>query len=376
MEEKYLYRSALEYCWLSVPQIQERIQKNPFQKHELWQQGWTEWKDWRSISHFSLLNEELPREHYHYIGPSGRDYISRNEIIAHIRSFPQKHHRLWKKGWKSWKHWFEEDFFAQKLSSLIPKPNSEETQKSQTSNHRHRQNRAPKNVPTLHFSGMWNLQEQQWLVLSQEDHSIMLDELQNTLPNIKWIDNWIDNVVSLFWTSILDCCFGIENGNGELSQALRQQGSFRLPKVCSFYPSDPLHKGCVLHIKTSQKIQAFFSGDGALPSLGDQTPFRNTNIWTSIMEHAPTQSLSRRRRLSWVIYRLTQYDIIRISQILASYERLMLNQLHEKGVFELGELGKLTLRKAKTQYHIGLVPSNELLMLVNQSKDRSSEKGK
>ena len=87
------------------------------------------------------------------------------------------------------------------------------------------------------------------------------------------------------------------------------------------------------------------------------------------MEHAPKQSLSSRRRLSWVIYKLTQYDIIRISQILASYERLMLKQLHSKGFFELGELGKLTLRKAKTKYHIGLVPSEELLMLVNKPID-------
>ena len=34
MEEKYLYRSALEHCWLSISQIQERIQKKPHQKHE------------------------------------------------------------------------------------------------------------------------------------------------------------------------------------------------------------------------------------------------------------------------------------------------------------------------------------------------------
>ena len=369
MEEKYLYRSALEHCWLSASQIQERIQNKPLQTHEVWQQGWREWKSWRAVPAFSSLNEQVPIENFHYIGPSGRDYISKNEVIAHIRRFPQKHHRLWKKGWKSWKHWFEVDFFATTLASLIPTTSNEMSKKSRTSTPKTRKNKEQRNSPTIHFSSLWNLQEQQWLVLSQEDHSMMLDELQNILPNLKWIENWIDTVVSLFWTSVLDCCFGSQNGNGILSQALRQEGSFRLPKVCSFYPCDPLHKGSVFHIKTSKKLQSFFSGESKLPSLGDQTPFRNTNIWTSIMEHAPMQSLSRRRRLSWVIHSLTQYDIIRISQILASYERLMLKQLQEKGVFELGELGKLTLRKAKTQYHIGLVPSQELLMLVNKPLD-------
>lgn len=366
MEEKYLYRSALEHCWLSVSQIQERIKNKPSQTHELWQKGWREWKSWRTVPRFSSLHEQVPIENYHYIGPSGRDYISKNEIIAHIRRSPLKHHRIWKKGWTSWKHWFEEEFFATELRSLVPVSSTDTFQKDRRSVSAHRKRKIQKSTPSLHFSGLWNLHEQQWLVLSQEDHSMMLDELQDTLPNLKWIDNWIDNVVSLFWTSVLDCCFGTDNGNGILSQALRQEGSFRLPKVCSFYPSDPVHKGSVFHIKTSQKLQPFFSGKAALPNLGDQTPFRNTNIWTSIMEHAPTQSLSRRRRLSWVIYSLTQYDIIRISQILASYERLMLKQLQDKRVFELGELGKLTLRKAKTQYHIGLVPSEELLMLVNK----------
>ena len=47
----------------------------------------------------------------------------------------------------------------------------------------------------------------------------------------------------------------------------------------------------------------------------------------------------------------------------------MLKQLQEKGVFELGELGRLTLRKAKTQYHIGLIPSDELVMLVSKPAD-------
>ena len=67
MEEKYLYRSALEHCWLSVTQIQERIQQKPYQKHELWQQGWIEWQSWRKVPCFYSLSEQIPIENYHYI---------------------------------------------------------------------------------------------------------------------------------------------------------------------------------------------------------------------------------------------------------------------------------------------------------------------
>ena len=370
MEKKYLYRSALEHCWLSVTQIQERIHRNPQQKHDLWLQGWSEWKNWRSVSSFLDVSTQFPVEQYHYIGPSGRDCISKNEIIAHIRRTPQKHHRIWKKGWKNWKHWFEEEYFATILANLLPQqPSTNRRPSKKTSSSKKTAQKTVQPIVPLSFSGNWNLQEQQWLILSQEDHSFMLDDLQNTLPNLQWIDNWLDIVVSLFWTSVLDCCFSHKNGNGTLSKALRQKGSFRLPKVCSFYPSDPMQNGSVFHIKTSQKLQDYFAGDASLPSLGDQIPFRNTKIWTSIMEHSSKQNLSRRRQLSWVIHLLTEYDTIRISQILAAYERIMLLQLQEKGVFELGELGKLTLRKAKTKYHIGLVPSQELLMLVNQPSD-------
>lgn len=373
MEEKFLYRSAMGQRWLSLSQIEEKIRSEPHLSHDIWKTGWSEWKNWRSVPYFSELNSQLPSNHFHYIGPTGRDYLSTNEIIANIRLAPQKHHRIWKKGWKEWKYWFEEETFQKQLGSLIPlstakaEISSPSPTVSESTNSRFGYDILKKITPSLTFVGKWNLLEDQWMILSQEDHSLILDDLQNSFPNLKWKENWIDDIICLFWTAILDCCFGEQNGNGKLQYALQQKDGFCLPNVCSFYPEDPLHRGGVLQIKTSNALQNYFSGKSSLPFFGDQSPFRNATIWSAIVRYQENTPLSRRRRLYWVLHQLSGYDIIRISQILALYERLLLTQLREKHVFELGDFGRLTLRKAKTRYHIGFIPSEELVSLVNST---------
>jgi len=373
MEAKYLYRSARQQCWLSVAQIIHRITTEPQLSHQIWQHGWQQWKDWRQVSIFKDLSQQIPKNHFHYIGPSGRDYLSSNEILANIRLDPTKHHRIWKKGWKNWKHWYEESEFADILPLLIPdkkeaKPRRRLLQRKsgQTLTIDSGYNVLKTIDPTLAFVSAWNLHTEEWMLLSEEDRAVMLDELQNALPNLTWEEEWLDHVVAYFWTIILDCCFGKNNGNGELRFLLKQKDRFCLPKICTFYPEDPSIRGGVLRIKTSPQLQPFFHDQAPIPSFGDQSPFRNARIWTSIIHFQQTVSpLSRRRSLAWIIHQLSGYDIIHIAQIISIYERFFLRQLKEKHVFELGDLGKLTLRKARTQYHIGFHPSEELVLLIN-----------
>jgi len=378
METKYLYRSAQEQSWLFRSEIEYRISNEPHLSHQIWQTGWLEWKDWRLISAFEELAKKFPKKHFHYIGPSGRDYISSNEILANIRLAPNKHHRIWKKGWKHWKHWYEEEEFANTLSSLLPEP-KKKIPKARFSSPKFLQSLtidSGYNVlnsidPTLSFVNTWNLHTQEWMLLSSEDRSAILDELQNALPNLSWKEESIDHVVAYFWTCILDCCFGAQNGNGELRFLLKQKDRFCLPKICTFLPDDPRIQGGVLKIKTSSHLQSFFHNTASIPSFGDQSPFRNARVWTSIVHFQQTAtSLSRRRSLAWVIHQLCGYDIIHITQIIAVYERLFLHHLKEKHVFEMGELGKLTLRKARSLYHIGFHPSEELTVLFNTTLEQ------
>ena len=373
METKYLYRSAREQSWLLIAQIEQRIINEPHISHQLWQHGWTEWKDWRKIPALDSLAQQFPNTYFHYIGPSGRDHISSYEIIANIRLDPNKHHRIWKKGWKNWKHWYEEPEFANQLAGLLPDSKIKKSTKryvrpkfKQTLTVGSGYNVLNTIAPTISFTNMWNLHTEEWMLLASEDRAQLLDELQNALPNLDWKEEWIDDVIAYFWTSILDCCFGSQNGNGELRFMLKQNDRFCLPKVCTFLPEDPRAKGGVFSIKTSSHLQPFFDNQAELPSFGDQSPFRNARIWSSIVYFQQTATaLSRRRSLAWVIHQLCGYDIIHVTQIISVYERLFLQHLKDKHVFEMGDLGKLTLRKARSLYHIGFHPSEELVLLVN-----------
>ena len=373
MKEIYHYRSARKKQQLTFKEICSIIEQFPLEEHQLWKSGWSSWKNWHEVKVFRPLKTKLALDFFHYIGPTGRDLLSLKQITSNILLSPKSNHRILTKGWDTWKHWYELEALQITLVDLIPK--SQKTikiippQKSvlQPSSKDSSYNVLTPTTPSQRFNNAWNFIEQHWILIAQEDLLTILDELQNSFPNLTWRPNWISEVIAWFWIAIFDSCYGAHNDNGELGNALEQSGKFCLPKVCTFYPADPVYEQKALHIKTSNGLQDFFGQQKRL-SLGDQSPFRNTRIWSGIFKfHGTKQSLSRRRRLCWLIHQYSGLALLSVTQIISTYEHYLLEQLKENYIFELGDIGRLILRKAHTKYHIELIPTQEILQLTASS---------